>query len=296
VYWTAKIARALGRELEAQLPNRFGGDSGQEQARSVLLNNPAVGGDEDVANQLLATGNLIFFRRGNSLIKEDDLDSDVYFLLAGEVDIVFGTRLGSIRSSPNQVGEMAAIDPGKKRSANVIARSDEVAALRVSGTEFNAIRNANSDFQSRLQREMSERHRERINAAKVAKQNNSLSWFLISIGAGLASGAVAWFAWPDDWTMLAQSVAASGTGILIFVLTLLRNPAFFWRRCFGVSLWTMVGLLALDRFFSFEMEQGFGSLSMGFGGTGKPVDWKIMFGLLGAMTICAYKDRSGENG
>lgn len=265
MYWAAKITRALGREPEAQLPSRYRGDADQEQARSVLLNNPAVGGDEEVANRLLAKGNLTFFRRGNPLINEGDHDSDVYFLLAGEVDIVFGTRLGSIRSSPNQVGEMAAIDPGSKRSASVIARSDEVAALRVSGTEFNAIRTANSDFQRRLQREMSDRHRERINAAKVAKQNNSLSWFLASIGAGLAGGAFAWFAWPDDWTMVAQSVAACGMGLLIFVFTLLHNPAFFWRRCAGLSLSAMLGLMMIDRFLTFRIEQGFGSLSVGFG-------------------------------
>ncbi len=293
MYWTAKIARALGREPEAQLPSRFGGDAGQEQARSVLLNNPAVGGDEDVANRLLATGNVTFFRRGNLLIKEGDLDNDVYFLLAGEVDIVFGTRLGSIRSSPNQIGEMAAIDPGQKRSANVIARSDEVAALRVSGAEFNKIRNSSNDFQSRLQREMSDRHRQRINAAKVAKQNNSLSWFFISIGAGIASGAAAWFVRPNDWTVTAQSVAACGAGLLIFVFTLLHNPAFFWRRCVGLSLSAMLGLMMIDRFLTFKIEQGFGSLSVGFGGSGGPVDWKIVFGLLVAMAICAYKDRSG---
>ena len=291
MYWTAKITRALGREPEAQLPSRFRGDAGREQARSVLLNNPAVGGDEDVANRLLTTGNLTFFRRGDLLIKEGDHDNDVYFLLAGEVDIVFGARLGSIRSSPNQVGEMAAIDPGKKRSANVIARSDEVAALRVSGMEFNAIRNANSDFQNRLQREMSDRHRERINAAKVAKQNNSLSWFLASTGAGFAGGAAAWFAWPDDWTVVAQSVAACGAGLLVFVFTLLHNPAFFWRRCAGLSLSAMLGLMMIDRFLTFKIEQGFGSLSVGFGGSGGPVDWKIVFGLLAAMAICAYKDR-----
>ncbi len=293
MYWTAKIARALGLEPEAQLPSRFEGDAGQEQARSMLLNNPAVGGDEAVADRLLARGNLVFFRKGNLLIKEGDHDNDVYFLLAGEVDIVFGARLGSIRSSPNQVGEMAAIDPGQKRSANVIARSDEVAALRVSGTEFNMIRNSNINFQSRLQREMSDRHRQRINAAKVAKQNNSLSWFLASTGAGLAGGAAAWFAWPDDWTVVAQSVAACGAGLLVFVFTLLHNPAFFWRRCAGLSLSAMLSLMMIDRFLTFNIEQGFGSLSVGFGGSGGLVDWKIVFGLLVAMAICAYKDRSG---
>ncbi len=292
MYWTAKITRALGRESEAKLPSRFEGDAGQEQARSVLLNNPAVGGNEDVANRLLATGNLTFFRRGNPLIKEGDHDKDVYFLLAGEVDIVFGARLGSIRSSPNQVGEMAAIDPGKKRSANVIARSDEVAALRVSGAEFNAIRNENSDFQNRLQREMSTRHRERINAGKVAKENNSLSWFLVSLGAGLTSGFVGWFVLPDGWTALAHSIAAAGIGLFLFIFTLLHNPAFFWRRCAGLSLSAMLGLLMIDRFLTFKIEQGFGSLSVGFGGSGGPVDWKIVFGLLVAMAICAYKDRS----
>lgn len=291
MYWTAKIIRALGREPEAQFPSRFGGNAGQANARSVLLNNPAVGGDQEVANRLLATGNLTFFRRGNHLIKEGDHDNDVYFLLAGEVDIVFGTRLGSIRNAPNQVGEMAAIDPGQKRSANVIARSDEVAALRVPGTEFNMIRNSNTDFQNRLQREMSDRHRQRINAAKVANQNNSLSWFLASIGAGLVGGAAAWFAWPDDWTLVAQSVAACGTGLLIFIFMLLHNPAFFWRRCAGLSLWALLGLMMIDRFLTFKIEQGFGSLSVGFGNSGGPVDWKILFGLLLAMAICAHKDR-----
>lgn len=292
MYWTAKIVRALGLESKAQLPSRFEGDTGKEQARSVLLNNPAVGGNENVANGLLATGNFDFFRRGNLLIKEGDNDSDVYFLLAGEVDIVFGTRLGSIRSSPNQVGEMAAIDPGQTRSANVIARSDEVVALRVSGTEFNMIRNSNNDFQSRLQREMSDRHRQHINAAKVAKQNNSLSWFSSSTGAGIMGGAAAWFAWPDDWTVVAQSVAACGSGLMVFVFTLLHNPAFFWRRCAGLSLSAMLGLMMIDRFLTFTIEQGFGSLSVGFGGSGGLVDWKIVFGLLVAMAICAYKDRS----
>ena len=291
MYWTAKITRALGREPEAQFPSRFEGDAGQGMAQSVLLNNPAVGGDPDVANRLLATGNLTFFRRGNHLIKEGDHDNDVYFLLAGEVDIVFGTRLGSIRSAPNQVGEMSAIDPGQKRSANVIARSDEVAALRVPGTEFNTIRKSNTDFQSRLQREMSDRHRQRINAAKVANQNNSLSWFLASIGAGLLGGVAAWFAWPEDWTLVAQSVAACGTGLLMFIFMLLHNPAFFWRRCAGLSLSAMLGLMMIDRFLTFKIEQGFGSLSVGFGNSGGPVDWKILFGLLSAMAICAYKDR-----
>lgn len=294
MYWAVKIKRALWGEPEAQLPSRFGGGADQEQCRSVLLNNPVVGGDEDIANQLLSTGNLAFFQRGDRLIKEGDHDNDVYFLLAGEVDIVFGTRLGSIRSSPNQVGEMAAIDPGQKRSATVMARSDEVAALRVSGTAFNAIRKANADFQGRLQREMSGRHRERINAAKVAKQDNSLSWFLISIGTGLFGGTVGWFTWPDDWTMLAQSVAAAGIGLIFFVFTLLRNPAFFWRRCFGVSLWAMLSLLALDRFLTFKVEKGFGSLTVGFGGSGGLVDLKTVLGLLAAMAICAYKDRSTE--
>lgn len=294
MYRAAKIKRALGRQPEAQLPSRFGGGANQELVRSVLLNNPVVGGDADIANQLLSNGNLAFFWRGDRLIKEGDHDNDVYFLLAGEVDIVFGTRLGSIRSSPNQVGEMAAIDPGQKRSANVITRSDEVAALRVSGTAFNEIRKAHADFQIRLQREMSERHRERINAAKVAKQNNSLSWFLISIGAGLFGGIVSWFTWPDDWTVFAQSLAATGVGLLIFVFTLLRNPAFFWRRCFGISLWAMLSLLAIDRFLTVKVERGFGSLTLGFGGSSGPLDLKIVLGLLAAMAICAYKDRASE--
>lgn len=292
MYWSTKIKRAFGGESEATLPNSFEGPAGRERAKAVLMNNPAVGINENTADELLIKGEFVFYRKGNCLIKEGDHDDDVFFLLAGDVDIVFGRRLGSIRTSPNQIGEMAAIDPGQKRSANVFAGSDEVAALRVSGADFNLVRNANAGFQSRLQREMSTRHRERINASKVAKQNNSLSWFLISLGAGLLSGAVCWFVFPDDWTNLAQSVAAAGAGLFMFIFTLLHNPAFFWRRCAGITLSAILGLLMFDCFLTFEINQGFGNLSMAFGEGEGPADWKTIVGLLVVMAICAYKDKS----
>lgn len=292
MYWAAKVRRALGREPDAALPRSFAGDAGRARAKDVLLNNPAVGNEESVANDLLSKGEFAFYRKGNRLIKEGDHDNDVFFLLAGDVDVVFGTRLGSIRSSPNQVGEMAATDPGQKRTANVFARSDEVAVLRVSGNDFYTIHNGSAGFRCRLQREMSTRHRERINAGKVAKQNNSLFWFMISFGVGLTSGAVSWFVLPNGWTALAQSVAAAGIGLFLFIFTLLHNPAFFWRRCAGLSLLAMLGLLMLDRFLTFRIEQGFGSLSVRFAGSGEPANWKVALGLLVAMAICAYKDRS----
>lgn len=295
MYWSAKLKRALRLESEPELPKTFSGDGAEVQILSVLSKNPAINDDASVASALLKDGEVVYFRRGEEIIRQGATDKDVYFLLAGSVDIVFKSQLGSKREAPNQIGEMAAITPGSTRSASVIANSDEVAALKVSGVFFYDLWSKNAGFEQLLQVEMTARHRERIAASEVARQNNSLSWFITSVGAGLSVALVSWLiSLLLEWTSAAQAAFALTLGVLAFLLMLLHNPAFFWRRCCGIIVLALVASTALDHFLLVDASEGFGGLQVSFGTnnieTSAADKLTSSFGMLGALAICAVMD------
>ena len=296
MYWTAKLRRALGFGRNSVLPTAFSGSAGKDRINDTLLENPAVRCDQTIVDRLILDGETVFFMKGDTIIQQGGQDSDVYFLLSGEVDIVFNSQRGSIREAPNQVGEMAAIELGKKRTASVVARSNEVATLRVPGTVFRELLATNQRFLQFLQIEMSARHRERIVAASVAKENYTVIWFLVSIAAGLVTAlAASYFIVLPDWTTSARSMLSFGLGLAVFVVTLLHNPAFFWRRSFLLVLLAMIGTFALDRFVSIEATRGFGSLQFGIAVADGETDWKmdsikaVLF--LFVLLLCAYMDK-----
>ncbi|MCB1468119.1 MAG: cyclic nucleotide-binding domain-containing protein [Rhizobiaceae bacterium] len=299
MYWSAKLKKLIGWESEAKLPGIFSGNGASELVKKTLLENRAIRGDSVVIDRLLDNGQVVFFRKGDCLIHEGGQDNDVYFLLSGEVDIVFRRQLGSKRVAPNQVGEMAAIELGSKRTASVYALTDEVAALKVPGQEFNRIWTDNPEFQKNLQIEMAARHRERIAAGEVARRNNSFSWFLISAGVGLASCLITGLLLvPASWSLDARLAATAMTGLGLFMLMLLHNPAFFWRRCFGLVLLTMVGFFAFAQFVSVEAEQGFASLQIEIHSGESESDWKHTLinqaAFVFTLIICALMDRKSN--
>ncbi|WP_340290622.1 cyclic nucleotide-binding domain-containing protein [Sulfitobacter pontiacus] len=296
MYWSAKLRKIIGWEKEVRLPGLFSGDGASELVRTTLRENRAIRGDSAIVDQLMNHGEIVFFRKGDCLIHEGDQDNDVYFLLSGEVDIVFKRQLGSKRVAPNQVGEMAAIELGSKRSASVYVLTDEAAALKVPGQEFNRIWTNSPELQQNLQIEMTARHRERIAAGEVARRNNSSSWFWTSFGVGLASYLITWlFLVPATWTYDARLAATAMFGLAAFILMLLHNPAFFWRRCFGLVLLAMVGVFALAQFVSVEAEHGFASLEVAIRTGETQSEWRQTLINQGAfvlsLIICAWMDR-----
>ena len=296
MYRIAKLKRTLCLNTKAKLPDIFSAADGPQRIVCTLLENFCVNRDYEVVNQLVQAGDLVFFRRGERIIREGELDNDVYFLLVGSVDIVVKLQRGSIREAPNQVGEMSAIELGRVRTATVVARSDEVAALRVSGISFRHIWSSSVGFQERLQVEMSSRHRERILAGKVARSNNSFFWFLISLGVGFFAGVVAWYTLPStEWTSSARSVTAGGIALLSFVFTLLYNPAFFWRRVFWIVLLSMITSITFGQLVTINAQQGFSSLQVELNYGGQGTDWiseivkAVCF--LAVLSLCAYMDK-----
>lgn len=281
----------------AKLPARYQADDAPELIRTTLAANAAVCNDAAIVDKIIQCGKLVFFRQGDMIIQEADQGNEVYFLLSGEVDIVFKSQLGSRREAPNQIGEMAAIELGRKRSASVYASSEEVAALCVPGLEFNKIWNSCPRFQERLQIEMLSRHRERITAGQVARKNASLTWLMTSFGIGVVGGIATWlFMVPQEWTAAAQVSLSAIIGLVLFVLVAMQNPAFFWRRCFLLSLLAMIGTFSIDHFITFEAAEGFGSLEIKVGSSEGAGDWKSTLlktlGFAFAISISAYMDRT----
>lgn len=300
MYWASKLKRAIGLERKARLPDRFSGRGAADELRRILAGNPAVQDDSTILDQLIEDGDVVFFRRGETLIRQGDQDDHVYFLLAGSVDILLKLQLGSIREVPNQIGELAAIKPGSERSATVIARTDEVAALRVSGAVFHSIYSSNQEFRWRLDVEVATRFRERIAAGQVAKTNVSMSWFFMSLGASAFISAFIWYLSSYlPWSLTTRMLGVGLGGVLSLIFLLLQNPAFFWRRCFGITLFAMIGTLALNHYLAIDASQGLQNLQFQWragGGAEESSSASPLQALpfLVVMLICAAMDYTGR--
>ena len=86
-----------------------------------------VRGDRGLAEAIAETGELIEFASGQNVIEQGAGDRDVYFLLAGKVQIIInGFRLYP-REHGELVGEMSAINPHISRSATLEAIEPTVA-------------------------------------------------------------------------------------------------------------------------------------------------------------------------
>lgn len=293
--WTQKLAYAFGVKSKPDPLAHFKGRGTDDRIQETLLQNPAIGGDLEIATEIMSSGDLVGFRQGEQIVEQGANNDDVYFLLAGEADILVRGRKRTFRGAPNQIGEMAAIEPGKARAATVQVRSETACALRIPGEEFRKVWNERVEFKSRLQVEMASRHREQLAAGQIVKENMSLLWFGLSIAAATIVGAIAWLVLtPDEWTLAARSLSTGLAAIATFVFVLLQNPAFIWRRSFSVLLWCLVGKSFFDTSISIEASQGFGSLQFELLPGGVPADVATSIGtslpIVFVMIMCLWKD------
>ncbi|WP_162139649.1 MULTISPECIES: Crp/Fnr family transcriptional regulator [Kordiimonas] len=271
----------------------FDRDHGAEQLLQILCKNRAVGGDEAIANQLIKIGELAHFQKGEKLISQGHHDTDVYFLIAGEVDVFVKSKRITIRSSPNQVGEMAAMDSGHPRTADVFVRSAELTVLRVPGAKFKQLLDQYDGFCKRLNEERFSRQREQLAAKATAEANNSWQWLAGGLVIGLLSGVLAGWLMPIDWSLEARVLGSITAGLLTFIIVLFHNPAYAYRRSFNTALCATIVFIGTDKFVRFDVDHGITKLNVVIDATGG--DWAsslvvtapiVLFGLM-----CAYMDR-----
>ena len=116
------------------MKERFEGEN-RPQLVAALKRQEFAGGDNEIAEALAARGALVEFRPTETIIVQDGIDNDAYFLIAGVVGIIVNGAQVAIRKAGQHVGEMAAIEPSLPRSATVLVLELAV-ALKISSAEF----------------------------------------------------------------------------------------------------------------------------------------------------------------
>jgi CRP/FNR family cyclic AMP-dependent transcriptional regulator len=131
----------------------------------------------EIAEDLIAAGELLEFSGSEPLIVQDDGKNDVFLLVAGTVIVVInGVEIRRLKAG-DHVGEMSAIDVANPRSATVIP-SGVVVALKVPGTKFVEICDKYPGTWKFLARELSYRLSDRNRLIKLPNEKPTL--FIIS--------------------------------------------------------------------------------------------------------------------
>lgn len=139
---------------------RFQGAQGERRLIDALLSQKAVHRTPEMADDLSKVVKLEEFKAGNTIITQDAEDTDMFFIIAGKVDIVINEREIAKRDAGEHIGEMALIDPKAKRSASVIAKETTVVA-RITEPDFTGIAARHPTLWRYLALELANRLRER---------------------------------------------------------------------------------------------------------------------------------------
>jgi predicted nucleotide-binding protein len=142
------------------MKERFEGADGHRLLIDSLLKQDIVEHSEPLASVLATTGELVTFAVGNDVVVQGAPDNDVYFLLAGEGNVLVHDRFVGSRAEGTCIGEMAAIDPAAPRSATIRAKS-EIVALKVAEKNFTAAIDAHPRAYRALSQLLAYRLRER---------------------------------------------------------------------------------------------------------------------------------------
>lgn len=162
---------------------RFSGTGNLRKLKEALLHQRIVQFNEPLADSVIASGRLVSYAAGKALTLQGDASNDVYFILAGEVEVVVNGRRVARRSANDSIGEMALLSPSSVRSASVISTVDTV-VLHISESEFARIAEQNPTIWKPIAAVVADRLREREQFHK--KPNETPTLFIGSSAEGIA--------------------------------------------------------------------------------------------------------------
>jgi predicted nucleotide-binding protein len=139
---------------------RFTDAGGRARLVEALRTQYIVHGNEALATALAGVCHLSQHPPGSRIIDQGGADTDIYFILLGEVSIVIGGREMLRRPAGQHVGEMSLIDVSQPRMATVMAR-DTVVIARVSEPDFSALAARDVQLWRRIAMRLADRLRER---------------------------------------------------------------------------------------------------------------------------------------
>lgn len=161
---------------------RFQGDEGRRRLVAVLTEHRLVANRQELAERLVAVGELMEVPAGTAFINQGDQTSDVFFIIAGKVEVRVNGKVVAYRLPGDPVGEMAAIEPSQPRAASVIPVETTV-LLKVSEAEFSAAAEQFPDVWRRIAATLARRLTERNHL--VTAQRERVRVFIMSSAEAL---------------------------------------------------------------------------------------------------------------
>jgi len=175
--------RAMAVKSSDSLTDRFTGRGGKAKLCECLLKNQLIAGNSGLAARIIKNAELIESKAAEIITEQGACDNDIYFLVAGSVNISINSREIAIRHSGTHFGEMALLDPTARRSATVKTITPAT-LLKVSEPDFTRIAKTYPDLWRRIATEVSQRMRER--SKFIISPNEKPLIFVGSSSEGLA--------------------------------------------------------------------------------------------------------------
>ena len=161
---------------------RFQEDQGRRRLVAALTEHRLIANRQELAERLVAAGELVEIPAGTAFINQGDQSSDVFFIIAGTVEVRVNGKVVATRFPGDLVGEMAAIEPTQPRAASVIPVETTV-LLKVSEAEFSAAAEQFPDVWRRIAATLARRLAERNHL--VTAQRERVRVFIVSSAEAL---------------------------------------------------------------------------------------------------------------
>jgi CRP/FNR family transcriptional regulator, cyclic AMP receptor protein len=147
---------------------RFAADGGR-RLMDALSEFRLLAGVDGAPAHLADIGKLLEVNEHESFISQNDSETDVFFIVAGSVNVVVNGKIVNTRKVGDHVGEMAAIEPAQMRSATITAREPCV-LLKISEKDFIALADAKPVIWRRVAATLSRRLIERNSTITQARK------------------------------------------------------------------------------------------------------------------------------
>ncbi|MBY5721892.1 cyclic nucleotide-binding domain-containing protein [Rhizobium leguminosarum] len=164
------------------MKERFEGDAGRRLRLEVLAAQKMMLGNGPLVEEVANLCAVEEYAAGAELMQQESDTNDIYFVLAGTVQIVVNGHQVAVRGPGDSVGEMAAIQPTQKRSATVVAQTSIVVA-KLTEPQFADIANRHPQLYRAIAQELSRRLMERNKLVGVHR--DKIRVFIISSVEGL---------------------------------------------------------------------------------------------------------------
>lgn len=164
------------------MKQRFEGEAGRRVLIDSLRSQKIVGGNQALAEEIAAVGELIEVAKGTAIIEQSADDNDVYLILAGTFTVLVNGKKIATRVPNDHVGEMAAIQQAQLRSASVVGSEPSV-VIKLTEPQLSALGGKYPEIYRTLSKELASRLMQRNFLITAAREKIHI--FIISSVEGL---------------------------------------------------------------------------------------------------------------